>query len=111
MRHARLGLILLVLTTAALARAEEIHLKDGNIVTGTFQRLLGGNVVFETDSLGTLTIPVDKVESFTTSTMAFVVFKDGRAEQGIFSLKAGVWQLQSAAGTTTTLSADEVLAV
>jgi len=111
MRYARLGLILLILSTAALARAEEIHLKDGNRVTGAFERLLGGNVVVKTDSLGTLTIPVANVESFTSSTSMFVILKDGKTEEGVFSLKAGVWQLQSAAGVTTTLPAGEVLAV
>lgn len=111
MRYARFALILLLLGTAALGRAEEMHLKDGNIVTGTFQRLLNGNVVFKTDSLGTLSIPAANVASFTSRTTVVVILKSGKTEDGIFSvIPAGAWQLQSAAGTTT-LQAGDVVAI
>ena len=84
MRHARYVLVLLVLSTATLGRAEEMHLKDGNVVTGTFQRLLDGNVVFKTDSLGTMSIPAANVASFTSKTTVVVIFKSGKTADGFF---------------------------
>jgi putative salt-induced outer membrane protein YdiY len=104
-------LILLVLFTAPLVRAEDVHLKDGNVVTGTFQRLLNGNVVFKTESMGTLTIPAANIASFTSQPTVVVVLKSGKRSDGIFSVtRDGAWQLQSASGTTT-LKAGDVAAV
>jgi len=64
MRCVRFMVILFVLFTASLAQAEEIHLKDGSVVNGTFQSLVGGNVNFKTGSVGTLTIPAANITSF-----------------------------------------------
>lgn len=109
MRHARLGLILFLLSTATLARAEVIQLKKGDRLNGTFQQLLNGNIIFKTDDLGTLTIPVSNVASFTSPTTVVVILKNGKTESGTFSLtEAGAWQLQTAAGTTTLQAADVV---
>ena len=105
-------LILLVLGIAPLSRAEELHLKDGNVLSGDFQRLVGGNIVFKTKSMGELTIPADKIASFTSGSSAVVVLKGGKRSDGIFSVtETGAWQLRSDTGTTTTLPAGDVLAV
>jgi Protein of unknown function, DUF481 len=111
MRRSGFALVLLFLCTAVVARAEQVHLKDGSVVTGTFQRLLAGNVVFKTDSMGTLTIPTAKISSFRSASTVVVVLKSGKRADGIFSVtKAGNWQLESRTGTTT-LPAGDVVAV
>ncbi len=106
-----LALILLLLATAPLSRAEKLHLKDGNVLAGDFQRLVGGNIVFKTKSMGTLTIPADKIAGFTSGVKVMVVLKSGKRSDGIFSVtEAGAWTLQSDSGTVT-LQAGDVLAV
>lgn len=105
------ALILLVLGIAPLSRAEKLHLKDGNVLTGDFQRLVGGKILFKTKSMGTLTIPAAKIADFTSASTVVVVLKSGKRIDGIFSVnEAGAWQLQSDAGTTA-LHAGDVLAV
>lgn len=111
MRRARVVLVLLALATATSAKAEVIRLKNGDRLSGSFQRLLDGNVIFKTDNLGTLTIPVAQIAGFTSQTPAMVIFKSGKTAGGVFSLtESGAWQLQSTTGTTT-LEAANVSAV
>ena len=106
-----LTLILLVISLAPFARAESVVLKDGSTVTGEFQRLLDGNVIFKTNSMGTLTIPVANIAGFTSASTVMVLLKDGKKSDGIFSVSAsGAWQLQSA-NATTTLSPGDVVAI
>jgi putative salt-induced outer membrane protein YdiY len=107
MRHARVVMIVVAFATATIARAEVIQLKNGDRLSGSFLRLVGGKIFFKTASLGTLTIPVAKIASLTSQKPVVVILKNGDTPSGIFSLtEAGVWQLQSAAGTTTLQAAD-----
>ena len=100
MRRYGFTVILLVFCTATFARAESLRLKDGSVVTGEFQQLLHGNVIFKTDSMGTLTIPAAKVESLKTKDTVVVVLTGGKTADGIFSITtAGVWQLDTKTGT------------
>lgn len=104
-------LILLVLCTAPLVRAEKVHLKDGSVVTGTFQRLMNGKLVFKTTSMGTLTTSAANIVSFTSQSTVVVVLKSGKRADGIFSVTPeGGWQLKSNRGIKT-LKAGDVLAV
>lgn len=110
MRRAVLMMIL-VLGATVLGRADVIHLKDGDRLSGTFQRLLGDKIVFKTENLGTLTIPTAQIVSFTSQTPVVVIFKDGKTESGTFSLsEKGPWRLQSASGNIA-LTAGKVAAV
>ena len=105
------ALVLLIISMASFARAEEVALKDGSVVTGKFQRLLDGNVIFKTNSMGTLTIPVANIAGFNSVSTVVVLLKDGRRSDGIFSVTAsGAWQLQSA-NMTKTLSPGDVVAI
>lgn len=104
-------LMILLLCSAPLARAEKVHLKDGNVVEGTFQRVLNGNIVFKTKSMGTLTIPAANIASFTSKSTVVVVLKSGKRSDGIFSVTSdGAWKLQATGGTMT-LKAGDVAAV
>ncbi len=101
MRRCGFTLILLLFCTATLACAESLRLKDGSVVTGEFEQLLNGNVIFKTDSMGTLTIPAAKVASFKSKDTVVVVLNGGKTADGIFSITApGAWQLESKTGTT-----------
>jgi putative salt-induced outer membrane protein YdiY len=99
MRHVWLIFMLLTLCTASLAEGQVIQLKNGDRVSGKFQRLMGGNVIFKTDNLGILTIPVAKIANFGIPGPVVVIHKNGRTQSGYFSLTNGAWQLKS--GTST----------
>lgn len=110
MRHVWLIFMLLTLGTASLAEGQVIRLKNGDRVSGKFQRLTGGNVFFKTDNLGTLSIPAAQITSFEIPGPVVVMHKDGRIESGYFSLTNGAWQLKS--GTSTEgLKPDDVTAI
>jgi hypothetical protein len=110
MRYAGFVLMLLFLGTASLGWGQELRLKDGNVVKGSFQRLEGGNILFKTDSMGTLTIPVANIESFTSESSVVAVLKSGKTAEGVFAIsKAAGWQLRTATGVVT-LSPGNVLA-
>lgn len=111
MRLHGIAVTLLVLFTAPLVHAEKVYLKDGSVVTGTFQRLLNGKVVFKTKSIGSLTIPAANIASFTSQSTVVVVLKSGKRSDGILSVTSGgAWQLKTASRTMN-LKAGAVLAV
>jgi putative salt-induced outer membrane protein YdiY len=103
-------LVLLFIGMATIARAEKVVLKDGSVVTGDFQRLLNGSVIFNTKNLGTLTIPAAQIATFTIPGPVVVILKNGRSESGYLSLTSGAWQLKAGAKTTT-LKPGDVVAV
>lgn len=110
MRHVWLMFMLLTLCTASLAKGQAVQLKNGDRVSGKFQRLMGGNVIFKTDNLGTLSIPAAQIASFESPGPVVVIHKNGRIESGYFSLANGTWQLKS--GTSTeALKPDDVTAI
>ncbi|HET9177936.1 MAG TPA: DUF481 domain-containing protein [Terriglobia bacterium] len=111
MRLSRLGLIFMFVCMSVIAKAEIIQLKNGDHLNGTFQRLLGGNVIFETANLGTLTIPAANITNFTSAATVVVLLKGGKRADGIFSVTgSGAWQLQSN-NATTPLSPGDVVAI
>jgi putative salt-induced outer membrane protein YdiY len=111
MMRSGFALVLLFLSIAPFARAEKVVLKDGSAVTGDFQRLLDGNVIFKSNSMGTLTIPVANIAGFTSASAVVVLLKNGKRSDGVFSVTAsGNWQLQST-NITTTLSPRDVVAI
>ncbi|HEX5412658.1 MAG TPA: DUF481 domain-containing protein [Terriglobia bacterium] len=109
MRSSRLGLLFLFVFTSVVAKAEVIQLKNGDRLNGTFQRLLNGNIAFQTPQLGTLTIPAADITSFTSPTRVVVLLKGGKREDGIFEVTgSGAWQLRSANATTPVAPGDVV---
>jgi putative salt-induced outer membrane protein YdiY len=104
-------LVLLVLVVAPLSWAGQLRLKDGNVLNGDFERMVGGSIVFKTKSMGEMTIPGDKIAGFTSGSAVVIILKDGTRPQGTFSItESGAWQLESEKGTTT-LRPSDVLAV
>jgi putative salt-induced outer membrane protein YdiY len=111
MKRCGLAVILIVFGMASVSWAGTVHLKDGTVLTGDFQRIVGGSIVFKTKSMGELTIPGDKIADFTSGSTVVVILKDGKRPEGTFSItEAGTWQLVSDKGTTPLHPAD-VMAV
>jgi len=101
---------LLLFTSAALA--DVVTLKNGDRVTGTLVTVKGGSLQLKSELLGDLTIPMDKVTSFTVTKPAVVVEKGGAPVQGQLELEpSGNWQVTSngKAETVTAANVDVIM--
>ena len=110
MRHAWTVIFLLVFAAAPRARADVVQLKNGDHLSGKFQQLLNGKLIFKTDNLGTLAIPVAQITSFASQTPVVAILENGKTAAGVLSVESGAWRLQSPSGSVT-LQASNVTAI
>jgi len=105
------ALIVLIISIATPGNSEVVHFKNGDRLTGTFQRMLDGNVIFKTEVLGSITVPAEKIETFTTQASMVVMLKGGQTARGHLMLaKTGIWTVESG-GISTPLEKKEIVAV
>lgn len=110
MRLRLAAILLMMIAIATPGRAEVIHFKNGDKLTGTFERMLGGSVLFKTEVLGNVTIPAKKIETFTTEASVVVMLKSGHTERGHLTLaKTGTWMLE-ARGVNASLKKKDIVA-
>jgi putative salt-induced outer membrane protein YdiY len=99
-RIAAIGLLgiafVLVVTTA---RADEVHLKNGNQLSGKLGSLVDGKLELETDYAGKLTIDWGQIERISTDQPLTVVLNDGSMLTGTLrpSTAAGPMELSTSA--------------
>ncbi len=74
------GLVLLFL--AAVAAADEVHLKNGDRLSGTIVTLSAGKLELETDFAGRLSINWGQVDRIETESPIEVVLADGTSLKG-----------------------------
>ncbi|HEX5413371.1 MAG TPA: DUF481 domain-containing protein [Terriglobia bacterium] len=97
MSNRYLLMLLLAVCFPAFGRAEVVHFKNGDHLTGSFVRLEGKTAIFKTDVLGTVKLCLKKINTFTTEKPVVVMLTDGRTEGGIFTItETGEWVLKSA---------------
>jgi putative salt-induced outer membrane protein YdiY len=93
---------------AALAHADVVTLKNGDRVTGTFVSEKGGKLQLKSEVLGDLSIPVDKIASFSAEKAVAVVIKGQKPVEGQLELApSGDWQI-TASGKSQTITAATV---
>jgi putative salt-induced outer membrane protein YdiY len=91
-----------------MARADVVTLKNGDRITGTLVSVKGGNLELKSDVLGSLTIPLAQVESFTAEKPAAVMVKGEKTLQGQLQMESsGDWQV-TANGKPQTVAATSV---
>lgn len=91
-------MFLLAICFPVFTRAEVVHFKNGDRITGTFVRLMGKTAIFKTDVLGTVNLSLKKIDTFTTERPVVVMLKNGHTERGHLTLtKTGEWIVKSAA--------------
>lgn len=110
MRHAWIVAALLIFTTAPRVWAGVVQLRNGDRLSGKFQRMLGGNIIFKTDNFGTLNIPLAQIKSFTSEKPVVAILTSGKSASGVLSVESGAMQLQSTAGKVN-LQAGKVSAI
>ncbi len=82
--------------------------KNGDRLTGEWVRVVSTKVVFKSENLGEVTVPIAKLKSLETSKVAVAILKDGQTARGSLSLsESGAWQLQEA-GAVQNIAANSV---
>ena len=64
------------------ALADQIRMKNGDILTGTLEKMEGGSLVFKTAYAGKLTIKYSEVDSLKTEKEVEVYLSDGKSVKG-----------------------------
>ena len=72
----------LVIAFSHLAIADEVLLENGDKITGKLERLEKGNIVFNTDYAGEITIRAEKVVHITTAEPMVTTLGDGTIRKG-----------------------------
>ncbi len=90
---------------AAATQADVVTLKNGDRVTGTFVNEKAGKLQLKSDVLGDLSIPVDKIASFSAEKAVAVIVKGQKPIEGQLELTpSGEWQV-TAAGKSQNIAA------
>jgi putative salt-induced outer membrane protein YdiY len=83
-----------LLSISAKGLAEVVTLKNGDRVTGTFVNLKSGKLQLQSDILGVLSIPIDKVSTFSVPKPVALVIKGEGPLRGPLELEpSGDWQV------------------
>jgi len=98
------GLVLLLL--AAGAAADEVHLKNGNRLSGTIISMNEGKLMLETDFAGRLSIDWSRVERIESESPIEVVLSDGTRVQGTAAPDAASGRLELRLTPTTAAPLD-----
>ncbi|MHC4483191.1 MAG: DUF481 domain-containing protein, partial [Planctomycetota bacterium] len=77
MRCRKLFLLLCLTGLCGALRADEIHFKNGDRLTGKIQSLADGKLVFKSDVAGTMTVDLSNVQTFSSDAPIKIHLKDG----------------------------------
>lgn len=102
---------LVMALAASAASGDVVAFKNGDRLSGSWARVEGHDLVFNSDAIGSVTIPLSKIESFSSSKPAVALLKGGKSVHGlIFLLPTGKWELAGESGLKT-ISAGSVVAI
>lgn len=95
----------------ASVRGEILYFKNGDQLTGTWQRVQDTRLVFRSESVGEVTVPLGNLRTFVSARAAVVLTRRGEAFSGELSLlESGYWGL-SANGGTRAVAPEDVVAI
>ncbi len=107
-----LVLLLAVIALGGVAKGEVVEFKNGDHLTGSWVRVNGDKILFKSEALGQLSLPVSKIKSMVSTTAAVILVKSGEAYSGKLSLlESGDWELKGENGGTRRLEASKVVAI
>jgi putative salt-induced outer membrane protein YdiY len=109
----RLLLLLVVLVASGgMARSEVVEFKNGDKLTGSWVHINEDKILFKSEALGNVSLPVSKVKTMASTTPAVVLVKTGEAYSGRLSLlESGEWELKGEDGGARRLKASSVQAI
>ena len=106
-----LGLAIVLALFSTPLRGGVAEFKNGDRLTGSLQRVVGGKLTLKTETIGDVAIPLEKIKSFTSGDNAVVFVKGGQAFSGELSyLESREWELKKD-GSARQVAADSVEAI
>ena len=98
---------MVLICAASVARADVVTLKNGDRITGTLVTIKGGTLQLKSDILGSLSIPMAQVASYSTANPVVLVRKGQAPVHGPLALTpSGDWQVTSKRQEQTIKPAD-----
>jgi putative salt-induced outer membrane protein YdiY len=94
-----------------LAYADEVVLKNGDIITGNIKSSEGDSLTAESEILDAIKIPLEAIESITSDQPLYLVLKEGQTVVGTVTTKEGKFEVLTAEGETIALSRDSIAAI
>jgi len=102
----KITLTCLLLCLTSIAHADVATLKNGDRVTGTLVTIKGGTLQLKTANLGSVTIPLAQVVSYSSDKPVAVIIKGQEPVQGMLGLlPSGDWQVKTTSGQSQTIAA------
>lgn len=93
-RKGVLVVVVLLLGWPASLQGGVLRLKNGDVIHGTWERVVGGKLFFKSDLLGKITVDVSKIKSLETATTAVAMLPSGSTIGGKLEITPqGKWQL------------------
>jgi putative salt-induced outer membrane protein YdiY len=94
--------VVLLFGWSASLWADVLRLKNGDVIHGTWERVMGGNLLFKSDLGGEITVDVSKIKSLETATPAVALLPKGSTLKGKLEVTPqGKWRLVPNAPATT----------
>ena len=95
MRYKIMFLLAVTMLFAITSSADEIMFLNGNVITGKIVKLTDGNLVFDSDVAGEITIGLSKIQTLSSNEAVVVNLKDGTSfYQRLNSAQAGRFAIQ-----------------
>src|SRR5439155_3801384 len=107
----RFCLIPIVLVMAVAARAEVVMLKNGDRLTGHWTSVVEAKLLFKSDVVGDVSIPIDQIRSFAPAETVVVLLPKGETVSGNLSVADGEKLEVRNASATRTFAAASVEAI
>jgi hypothetical protein len=103
---------LVMLVLAAAARGDIVRFKNGDQLTGEWQRVNGGTLVFRSENVGEVSVPISKIKSMDSKRDSAILLKSGDAFRGMLSLlESGAWELRGEDGGVRHVAPNSVTAI
>ncbi len=96
---------------SAAAWADDIYLKNGNLISGKLLSVGNGQLILETDFAGKLTIDWNHVERLVTAEPLTIVLKDGSILKGTMKPSASIGQMALSTGSISEPTVIELASV
>lgn len=87
-------MLILVLGWTVSLQADVLRLKNGDIINGTWERVVGNTLVFKSETLGEIKVDISKIKSLQTKGPAAAMLPEGQKVEGKLEVSPqGKWQL------------------
>lgn len=112
MRRLIFGLIAVV-TLAVPGRSDTLLFKNGDRLTGEWQRVVDGDtLVFKSENVGDVSVSIAKIKSMDSTRKSAILLRSGDAFQGMLSmLESGAWELKGDDGGIRHVPSGNVTAI